>query len=285
MIAHLLPRYYEHYSNSLRYDVLRSVVIDGHEVAWMSYVGTVQVDLMDEGREGNPFIGRTMKCECDFTEGIGWSVDTDGHPLPRSGPDTHETCLIRHAALHLRHLELRQEYKRRFVDGNANFFLGLRGYIREITLDMIEKGRAGEWLEGTSGASLYGGYFYLQTLAAIIDQPMGYLWEDMHLLMEEKLIDMDGAIIKSYTKPPPPRWEECLRIEDKGWTGVALLPGDRQMAQEWKFQVFNPSCEKQRLYAPGRSLLHDPILGPDTEDVERARQSLLHLIGMCRQQN
>lgn len=281
MITDLLPEYYKRYENNLRYDVLRSIVIDGHEVAWMSYVGTVQIDLTEKGGEGTPFSGRTMMCECDFTEGIGWNIREDGQRYTVHGQDAAATCLIRQAAMHLRHLELRQEYRERFVKNHRGNFLGLKGCIREITLDLIEKGQAGEWLESNDGAAMYGGYFYLQTLAAITGEFMGHLWEDMYPLMQEELIEIDGAVVKAYTQPPPPKWEECVRVEDAGWVGIAELPGHRRMAQEWKFKVLDPAG-KEAVYAPGKRLLHDPVFGPDVEDVERAKQELTRLIELCR---
>lgn len=284
MIADLLPEYYERYESNLQYDVLRSVVIDGHEVAWMSYVGTVQYDITGRGREGEPFSGRTMMCECDFTEGIGWNIGEDGSRYTVHGKDARATCLVRRAAMHLRHLELRREYEERFVASSNNSFLGLKGCIREITLDLVAKGQAGEWLEDGEGASMYGGYFYLQTLAAIVGEFMGHLWEDMYPLMQDKLIEIDGAVVKSYTQPPPPLWEECVRIEVDGWTGIAKLPGHRRMAQEWKFMVLNPSG-KEAIHSPGQRLLHDPIFGPDVEDIDRAKNELTRMIELCRRQN
>jgi hypothetical protein len=284
MIEDLLPEYYDRFEQNLRYDVLRSIIIDGHEVAWMSYVGTVLVDITGEGKEGELFTGRVMSCECDFTEGIGWNIGEDGQRYTVHGKDAEATCLIRRAALHLRHLELRREYEERFVKGQPNSFSGLRGCIREITLDLIEKGQAGEWLEGSSGASFYGGYFYLQTLAAITGEYMGHLWEDMYPLLEEKLIEIDGAVVKSYTQPPPPKWEEFVRLEVDEWVGIALLPGHRRMAQEWRFKVLDPAG-KEACRAPGKRLFHDPVFGPDAEDVDRAKNELGSLIEMCRRQN
>ncbi|MDB5185233.1 MAG: hypothetical protein JWN38_1041 [Candidatus Saccharibacteria bacterium] len=270
MIADLLPHYYEHYRSDVQYDVLRSIVIDGHETAWMSFVGS--------GREGEPFTGRELKCECDFTEGVGWQIHDKFGAV---GLDGGRKCLKRQAALRLRHLELREEYAERFLNQPEKFGM-FSSCIREITLDLIEKGQAGEWLEDGGGAAFYGGYFYLQTLAAITDIYMGHLWEDMYALLEEKLIEIDGAVVKSYTKPPPPKWEEFARIEQDGWIGIAKLPGHRRMAQEWKFEVLNPAG-KSAIHSPGKRLLHDPIFGPDVEDVARAEEQLKNLIQVCRE--
>lgn len=276
MIADLLPEYYSRCEPDVRYEVLRSIVIDGHEVAWMSYAG--------EFREGKPFYGRTMMCECDFTEGIGWNIGEDGQRYTVHGKDARATCLIRGAAMHLRHLELRQEYHKRFVQGSENFFLGLKGCIREITLDLIKKAEAGEWLEDGDGAAMYGGYFYIRTLAAITGECKAHLWEDIHPLIEGKLIGVDGSIVTFYTEPPPPLWTEAVRVEDDGWVGIASLPGHRRMAQEWKFTVLNPAG-KEAVYAPGQRLLHDPAFGPDVEDVRRAERTLREMIEECRQRN
>lgn len=119
MIADLLPEYYERYESNVRYEMLRSIVINGHEVAWVSYVGTLRLDLSGKGREGTTVTGRTMVCDCDFTEGIGWNIGEGGEHYTVSGQDAEATCLIRRAALHLRHLELRREYQEKLVTPQA----------------------------------------------------------------------------------------------------------------------------------------------------------------------
>ena len=69
MIKDLLPRYYEAHKNSVVYGVglIQSSIINGHEVAWMEYRGITI--------NGQPFVGRAIHCECDFTEGVGWEVN------------------------------------------------------------------------------------------------------------------------------------------------------------------------------------------------------------------
>lgn len=281
MITDLLEEYYDRYEPNLRYEVLRSVVIDGHEVAWMSYTGTVIHDITGQGRDGERFDGRTMRCECDFTEGIGWNLREDGQRYTVHGQDARAICLIRRVALHLRHLELRREYDERFVKANPNSWKGLSGYIKEIVLDMITKGEAGEWLEDSDGAGFWGGYFYLQTVAAITGEYIGHLWSPVYEMLDQKLIGLDGAVVKSYSESPPPKWTEELRIEEDGLVGIAKLPGHRQMAQEWRFDILDGDG-KSLVRAPGMRLMHDPVFGPDVEDIARARAEIETLFQAVR---
>lgn len=282
MISDLLPRYYEANGDNLTYSVLRSIVIEGHEVAWMQFDGTVKFDITGQGREGQSFTGRGVYCECDFGEGVGWEVK-DGQLYSLDGE---RQCLKRKAALYLRQLELREEYSQRFAGKGA--FPGdsyvLKRNAQAIILDLVEKAKAGEFIgEDGNGASFWGGYFYLQTVAAITDVFIGHLWEDVHALMKKKKIGLDGAVIQPYRKPPPPKWEEYLRIEEDGYIGIALLPGHRDMAREWKLKVLRPDGKPAFSVLPGEALLHDPVFGPDVEDVERVKERLHHDIAMARE--
>lgn len=278
MIADLLPRYYEARGEDPTYKVIRSIIVDDHEVAWVEYNGTVQYDVTRQGREGESYSGRQVMCECDFAENVGWEIAEDGNSVGLL--DAHRHCLPRQAALHLRHLELQHEYIEKFrkndpwVDGS----LGLGKYVPEIILDLIEKVKAGEFVEEGSGASFHGGYFYLQTLAAISGQYIGHLWDDVYQLMSEKKIGLNGAVIQPYSEPPPPQWVEVVKIEKDGWTGTAALPGHQEMALEWKFEVLNPDGKSPYEMIPGLRLMHDPIFGPDVEDVARAKERLKELI-------
>ena len=269
MIETLLSRYYEVHGTNLTYTALRTITVDNHEVAWMEFVGRRQ--------DGTSYNGRALYCECDFTEGVGWKVE-DGKNYRLLDP---EKCLYRKAALRLRHLELRQEYQKRFKISEGDSF-ALHEKVEEIILDLIEKVKAGEFVEDGTGASFWGGYFYLQTVEAITDQFLGHLWEDVHRLVLKKKIGLEGAVIQPYRKPPPPLWEEFLRIEDHGLVGIAYLPGHRQMARAWKLKVLKPNGKLAYDFIPGLALLHDPVVGPDVEDVARAKKELLRLIRESR---
>lgn len=281
MIADLLPRYYEANGDNTTYETVRSIVVDGHEAAWMAYQGKVVADATGRGREGEQFTGRGFYCECDFAEGVGWELK-DGR---RYSLDGERRCIPRKAALHLRHLELRAEYTERYkgdeLGGAADY--ALKRNVGPIILDLIDKAKAGEFIgEDTSGAHFWGGHFYLQTVAAITGLFVGHLWEDVYELMAQEEIGLEGAVIQDYVEPPPPKWVEHARLDLDGWTGVASLPGHRQMAKAWRLEVFNPDGEAAYQFLPGLPLLHDPAFGPDVDDVERARSELVRLIETAR---
>lgn len=277
MIADLLPKYYRRYPVGLRYKVLQSFVIDGHEVAWMEYTGPIIIN-----DKHHSYTGRTMKCECDFAEGIGWRLDEKLQFRNLSGPNG---CLKRQAALYLRHLELRQEYHQRFVEGDYTKLLGVEGCVREVTLDLIEKAKAGEWLEDREWTGSHGMYFFMHTVASITGIYIGHIWDDIYPLLNEKLFGLEGTIVTDYTEPPPEAWEEFVRVEgEDGRVGMAFLPAHRQMAQEWKFQVLNPSGQ-EALPASRVEIDHNPAYGPDIEDLKKARLHLNSLLDQARRRN
>jgi hypothetical protein len=282
VIADHLDRYYEVETN-LRWEVVRSIVVDGHEAALMRFTGHVVHDITGRDRDGEPFEGLDFKCECDFTEGVGWRVD-EKHGVTRLGFE----CRYARAARELRYLELRQEYLDRYdprrahtgiTDGNFE----LIRHAKEIIPDLVRRAAAGEWLgEKPGGASFYGGYFYLQTAAEIMGTNPGILWDAAYELVAERKIGLDGAVVKPYSEPPPPRWVEHMRAEEDGWTVVASLPGHRDMPSEWKLEVLRPGGEPAYRMIPALALTHDPIFGPDVEDVARMEERLGELFDAAR---
>lgn len=279
MIADLLPTYYEQYETNLRFETLRSVVVDGHEVAWMQYTGTYVYDLLGNDREGKQFSGHILMCECNFTEGIGWNIGENGTRYT-VGPSPQTLCLPRKAAMYLRHLELRREYTEKFATDTP---IGLMPHVEEIILDMIEKAKAGEWIEDGNGAASWGGYFYLNTVAAIIDQTLPQLFEQVRPLLERNVFSLDGHVVKTYTPPPPAAWEEYMKIEADGWTGIALLPTHSRMEQTWKFELVDL---QGKTYHPDTTLelIYEPVFGPDQGDVLSAQKTLQALIDKYSQE-
>ena len=267
MISDLLPEYYKAYGDDPVYKIIESRVIDGHEVAWMEF----------KGRSGKrKYSGRSLYCECDFIKGVGWDVkdSKDGRPYGLSGK---EKCSKRKKTVRLRHLELQKEYLEMFKAGNN--LLILHQHIPEIVDDLKNKVKAGEFLEDGNGASFWGGYFYLQTLAAIIDPSMNF-WEMGDSLVRDKKISLEGAVVRDYQEPPPPSWQECFKIEKDGWIGTAFLPAHSKMKQVWEFSVSRLVDGKSIPYqkVPKLPLMHHPTFGPDVADVENAKRMLLQLI-------
>ncbi|MBI5153116.1 MAG: hypothetical protein HZA36_01520 [Parcubacteria group bacterium] len=272
VIVDLLFEYYTAFGTNPTYTILRSIVVDGHEIAWMRFEGIVDIPLF--GKEGKPYVGNMLFCECDFKKDVGWQIHK-GNPCTIG---SRGECLPRQAAIHLRQLELRSEYLRRFEKTTDSDALFLPQQTPKIVCDLIEKVKAGEFIgEDGSGAEFWGGYFYLQTLASILDLPMSEIWKEADPLIEQKKISLEGAVVQKYRRPPPPRWEECFRIEENGFVGIASLPTHSKMPQCWKFE----RCEvgkKKRSLLGHLPLAYFPDFGPDVDDVEEATQELKKLM-------
>lgn len=273
MIKDLLPHYYAAHGMNPTFKNVRSIIIDGHEVAWMEYRGTVTYDITGEGRAGQPYLGRKLYCECHFTEGVGWEKDATHGVVGLMGPDC---CVRRKAAIHLRHLELREEYLERFAPGSRDPY-SLQKHTKEIIFDLIERVKRGEFIgENGNGAAFWGGYFYLTTVASIMD---GY--HDLRVvrsLVDAKLIGMNGAIVTPYRVPAAPRWDESFSITEGSWRGVAYLPTHADMPQVWHFKLFfkdEPFVDTDSTELP---LMHPCHFGVDVEDGGRAHAHLKQLI-------
>jgi hypothetical protein len=274
VIADHLERYYEAQGTNPTYEIVWSHVVDGHEVAWAEYSGEIIFDITGQGREGEPYRSRALVCECDFIEGVGWEI-RDGKKYTLDGG---KRCFPRMAIVELRYLELRRDYLEQFSAGSLLSISPLGEHIREIMLDMIERVKAGEFMEDSNGAAFWGGYYYLQTVAKIADVPVARLWEDVHAMMRDELIGLDGMVVQPYREPPPVLWEEVFRIEDEGWVGIASLPGESKLALEWKLEVKRPDGEDAFAYLPGLELHYRPDFGPDASDVARAEARLREYI-------
>ena len=280
-IEELLSLYYEANGEDLRYKIVRSMPIDGHDVAWMKFTGEVVADITGQGREGEPFEGYCLGCACEFTEGVGWKVENG----QRYNLDGKEKCLPRQTAVYLRQLELQQEYLERFKSNDPwkTGIYHLKEHAPEIILDLIEKEKAGEFIaEDNGGASFWGGHFYLQTVAKILDIEMKDMWPIAHQMIADKQIQLEGAVVQTYFAPPEPSWNEYGRFEVDGWTGIASLPSHSKMPQEWKFTILDEKGEEVEIEVSTERLTHAPTFGPDVEDVAGAEQKIRELIQQAK---
>src|SRR3989344_2249225 len=110
MISDLLPEYYKAHGNDHPvYTILKSMVIDGHEVAWMEFKG-------ESGER--KYSGRSLYCECDFTKGVGWDAKDSKIGELLYSLSGKEKCFKRKKVIRLRHIELQKEYLERFKAGN-----------------------------------------------------------------------------------------------------------------------------------------------------------------------
>lgn len=277
-ISELLPRYYETH-DGVRYEIIRSIPVDGHEVAWMEYTINVETPTSKDETVLREVSGRELKCACDFAEGVGWGVYEDGRVYGRY--QSNGSCLPKEAAMQLRQLELRREYLEKFP--HDSFPMGdeydLWDKVPEIIFDLIEKGKQGEWLsEGSSGAHDWGGYFYLQTVQEITGIPYDQLWDHVYKMQAEKQIQLEGMVVQEYSEPPAPQWVEYARLEYEGYTGIAKLPAHSRMPQHWEIVILAQNGRTIAEGIEGPVLTHSPDFGVDVDDaatVEAAIKSVI----------
>lgn len=266
-----MARYYEANGTNPTYEIIRSFVIDGHEVAWMKFSGTVTFDIMGQGREGQSYDGHALYCECTFTENVGWKVE-NGQRYTLQGKDN---CPVRKHVQELRYQELHAEYVQ--VHGES-----LIEHVSEIVDDLKKKARDGEFIEDGNGASFWGGYFYLQSLAAILGIPTREIWDIAEKLESEKKITLEGAVVRDYSEPPAPRWVDGITVEDDGWVGRALLPAHSRMVQEWKLEVLTPEGTPAYENLAGLPMNYSPDFGIDADDFMEAESKLHELIAQAK---
>ena len=281
MITDLLPRYNEAHGNKGTYEILRSIFIDGHEVAWMKYSGTIEADLSGLGREGQAFQDFRLYCECYFTEDIGWKIDKEYGVVGIGGQ---ESCIFFEAALDLRIRELRNEYLAKFNVERGLGSYGLLQYIEEIVTDLFERDSRGEFIaEGGGGAHFYGGHFYLQTLAKIFDIDHSFMFDDIDRLQAEKKITLDGSVVKKYTEPPKPKWQETSIYKQDGYMVRASLPTHSAMRQDYRLDLYDSSGSL--VNTEYLQLSHQPHFGPDIEDVLAVEEKCVEMINKALQKS
>lgn len=250
-IAELLPRYYETHGDGLRYEVVRSIPIDGHEVAWVKQVS-------------DNYEVYELECVCKFAEGQGGE------------------CLPREVAVHLRQQELRQEYIEKFSNHENQLFndeYSLRECIPEVILDLIKKDKANEFIsEQGNGAHFWGGHFYLQTVQEITGADWDEIWSAVTQMQLNKQIQLEGMLVQEYTLSSEPQWDEYCRFTYEDYTGVALLPAHSQMDQNWQITILAPNGCIISEGINGPHLSRNPDFGPDVADVAEVEALIQKII-------
>jgi hypothetical protein len=196
-IERLLPRYYETHGENHIYEIEDSIIIDGHQVSWMRYSGKISHDLLGLGREGQPYSGHSLHCECYFEENVGWKMTEENKVTGLSGKDT---CDKLAEATKLRYLNLLQEYiDKGFM--SSSFEENNYENVKTVMLDLIEKDKAEEFLEASNGAHFYGGHYYLQTVNEITGIPFTEIWQAVSDLQEQNKIRLNGMVVQEYREP------------------------------------------------------------------------------------
>ncbi len=189
------------------YTILRSFVADDnqHETAWIQFTGSLEWDITGQKHEGHPMAYFGLVCECKFTYGVGWS-HFPSPPPPQDARTSYIACPHRRAVISLRQQELQAEYRARFCKGPRQY---LGRYAREITLDLIERVKANEFIgnddDGLPYVKFVGepdsfeppaeAYFHLQTLAAILGKSPAAMIAITSRLQANGIIGINGSII------------------------------------------------------------------------------------------
>jgi len=250
-------------------------MIDGHEVAWMQCDGWfINLDV-----EGESYSENKLFCECDFTENIGWETRGDGKAYPIAGSSTN--CRYREAAKHLRHLELRDEYVKRFETYGQTLFLSQ--FTLGIIIDLVDKVNAGEFIgeNGRPEFLLWGGCLCVQTLAKITEQSDEKTWEYVLELKKRGEINLKDGVIRSYREAPSPTWVESFRIKEDGWIGIASIPAHSRMEQKWKLEVMNHDGTPTGITYEV-PINYDLLFGPEKIVVASMTSNLHNLIGYVK---
>jgi hypothetical protein len=274
MIADLLPRYYEAHGRNDTYETLRSIMIDGHEVAWMKYTFILTNNVPGIGRKGKPIETFGLYCECYFTEEVGWKTDEKFGVVGLSGKDH---CIRFETAIDLRIRELREEYYALFDVHRGMGSYGLVQHIDEMVTDLFERDKRGEFIaEGSNGAHFWGGHFYIGTLARILDIDMSFIHKHIRRLVTESKIALEGFVVQQYVEPPEPRWDESFSHEQDGYVVKGYLPGHSKMRQDFKLDLYDAQGSLVDTdYLP---LNHPTLFGPDGEDVMLAQDKCVEMI-------
>jgi hypothetical protein len=179
-LGELIHYYEEAQSGDIVWDPQRVIQIEDHAVAWLHYRG-MRVD-------GTVYEGYQLECECKFTPGVGYRTDPKYGVVGIMGK--HDRCIRKQAAQHLRYLEIRDMLFERAED--PWHFLQFEAAVIDLLQFRIND--PSFWY-GDEG---HVPFFYIQHVAAIIDQYVGNLWQTARNMHDQKLITLNGGIISPY---------------------------------------------------------------------------------------
>jgi hypothetical protein len=251
-----LSEFKKAFSTDDKYTSLRTITIDGHESAWMKTEGTTK---------DNSWVTYEFHCECDFSKGIAWD-------FLKSKPSmigSQMNCLYKETAIHLRILELRQEYLTNdnflkvpsFDFSTYNFDLD----EKKVILNMSKRASQNEWVGQRSAlaATFWGGTLYAQTCARVLDISMASLWKILNEMEKEKLISLEGAVICEYRNIKP-SWELWKEVVHGSVKYLISLPANSKTKNVWRIEEVKSKSKKIIEEIP---LSHVPTFGPDVDDV------------------
>lgn len=272
-LAELLPRYNAYHPN-WEGTPATMYTIDDHEMAMMDFVAT----------DGGDAKYSKFVCACDLTEDVGWGLHEKWGVVSYGKPDE---CEYRKRAVAELVTELHTEYTEQFSDVIENE--GHIGFVREVMKAMIAKDNANEFVgEVNNGAHFWGGHFYMQTLAKVVhgtadDRTLSRedwknMWLAMDTMMVNKQVQLEGMVIQDYYEPPEAEWMEYGKFDYEGHTATIGMPAHMHMDAKWQVTIAREDGTVVAEKIAGPSLMHEPVFGPDAEDVANVEYFIRQLI-------
>lgn len=197
-------------------EVVRLVLVDGHQVAWVSF----HLQTPESAQSGADLL-----CDCDLAEARGEQHAVIGV----QGLDP-SRCRYRRAAQLLRCLELRDET----IDPNDWHNERLPDQLVEI----VRRGYAGEWVGQSSTDAMW-----LGEIEAIFDLPAHTLRETAYALMQWRRLSLTGMVVSPWSQRFLPRDDRDEHLNDSEPPPAAPITGTLELFSEtgtegghWAFQ-------------------------------------------------
>lgn len=278
MIIQLIPKYVEATRSNHTYRIIRSFIIDGHEVAWveMTYY------LHDDTDRLLPQKEYRVMCDCDFTEGIGWNLTETGQIFTVHGKDA-SACTIRPLVMAKRHEELRTHLEK--VIGKPENPSERETILFAVKAIEVLAGFAQHhiMIEEGSGAHFWGGYFYLQTINKILGVDWPHIHMAMAVLYRMKKLNLNGMVVVPYTEPLPATWSQLDRMEVDEYVLTRSIPTHDRMPHTWKLAIYDKSSDT--LLAESELHIDQPLeFGVDQDDLAQSETKLDEMLADLKNQ-
>jgi hypothetical protein len=234
----LVPNYVAKTNSTHRYQIIRSFNMGGHEVAWVE----ITYFLNSDREQQTPLKMYRVMCDCDFIEGIGWNLDDKGHLYTVHGRSA-EDCTARPLVMAIRQQELRDHLEKAAGKPDVPSEKETVLYVVRAIEILASFAHYNVMIEAGGGAEFWGGYFYLQTVQAILDVEWPQVHQAMAVLYRMKKFDLNGMVVVPYTTPPEPVWRHFDSIDVDGYTLKRSLPAHDRMPHTWKLAVYEKGSE------------------------------------------
>ena len=278
MIMQLVPGYVEATKSTHTNHIIRSFDMDGHEVAWVE----ITYFLNSDTAHSTPLKMYRVMCDCDFTEGVGWNLNKDGHLYTVHGRNA-DNCKFRPLVMAIRHQELRDYLEKAAGKPDVPSDKATVLYVVRAIEALASFAQYNVMIEAGGGAEFWGGYFYLPTVQAILDVEWPQIHMAMAVLYRMKKYDLDGMVVVPYTTPPEATWQQYDSHEVDGYVLTRSLPSHNRMSHTWKLAVYEKGSE-----SPVRECqlqIDQPLeWGVDIDDLAQSEAKLSEMLSDLKNQ-